>query len=445
MRHEFPEGFLWGAATAAYQIEGAVDQDGRAPANWDVFARLPGRTRNGESGMVACDHYNRYREDVALMKQIGLKAYRFSIAWPRVLPEGSGTVNERGLDFYNRLVDELLENGIKPVATCFHWDMPYSLEKKHNGWTSRDLADVFAEYCGLLAERLGDRVKMWATINEPEVVLHAGHKAGVHAPGLKLGPQEYRQASHHLLLAHGKALQAMRDSGPSDLRIGIVHNSASVSPLTESEEDISAARQEFYRRNAWIVEPLLKGTYPQELWKEEEPDVPEVRDGDLELIGAPIDFFGINVYFSGLCVSKRYGAREYEEWFPRTQMTWPITPDALYWTVRFNSELFRDCDMYITENGCACPDQVKDINGEAVVEDYARVQFLREYLKGVHRATEEGLPLRGYFVWSLMDNFEWAGGYKYRFGIVHVNYETLERTLKESGKYYSRIIANNGF
>lgn len=445
MNFSFPKDFLWGAATAAYQIEGAVEQDGRSLANWDVFSRLPGRTFNGQSGMVACDHYNRYRDDVALMKRIGLHAYRFSIAWSRVLPEGRGRINEKGLDFYSRLVDELLANGIKPVATCYHWDMPATIEKQYTGWRSRELTDLFADYCALLVERLGDRIDMWATINEPEVVLSAGYRGGVHPPGLKLDLRDFRQVSHHLLLAHGKALQAMRAAAPRPLKMGIVHNSHSVSPLLETPGDIDATRQEFHRRNSWILEPITRGRYAPDLWEEAGEDVPQVEEGDLELIGAPIDFLGINTYFSGLCVSETHGVREYEKWFPRTMMDWPITPDTLYWTTRFVHELYEPGDLYITENGCACADQVAEVNGKAVVEDYARVQYLREYLKGVHRAVTEGVPLRGYLVWSLLDNFEWAGGYQYRFGIIHVNYETLQRTPKESARFYSHVIRDNGF
>lgn len=444
MNYPFPKDFLWGAATAAYQIEGASEQDGRAPANWDVFSRLPGRVYNGESGMRACDHYNRYREDVQHMKTIGLKAYRFSIAWSRVIPEGKGTVNEKGLDFYSRLVDELLANGIDPVATCYHWDMPATLEKAHTGWKSRELADIFAEYCAVLVRNLGDRVTMWSTINEPEVILSAGYKSGVHPPGLKVDLKEYRQISHNLMLGHGRALAAMRAAAPRPLKIGIVHNSASVSPTTEMPADIAAAKAEFHRRNSWLLEPLTRGRYAKDLWEEAGADVPEVTDGDLACIGAPIDFLGINTYFSGLTVSAEHGAREFEKWFPRTMVDWPITPDTLYWTMRFVHELYQPGDLYITENGCACPDQVSDVNGKPVVEDYTRVHYLREYLKGLQRATREGIPVKGYFVWSLLDNFEWAGGYQYRFGIIHVNYETFKRTLKESARYYSRIIAQNG-
>lgn len=444
MNYPFPEGFIWGAATAAYQIEGATEQDGRAPANWDVFSRLPGRIHNGESGMRACDHYNRYREDVQFMKEIGLRAYRFSIAWSRVIPEGSGKTNEKGLDFYSRLVDELLANGIEPVATCYHWDMPATTEKEFGGWQGRELTDHFADYCGILAKRLGDRVKMWSTINEPEVILSAGYKSGVHPPGLELSLKEYRQVSHNLLLAHGKALAAMRAEAPRGLHIGIVHNSASVSPLAETKPDIDAARQEFHERNSWILHPITRGEYASDLWDKAGDDLPKARDGDLELMGAPIDFLGVNTYFSGLCVSAEHGAREYEKWFPRTMVDWPITPDTLYWTTRFVHELYEPGDIYITENGCACPDQVKEINEKPVVEDYTRVHYIREYLKGLQRATAEKIPVKGYFVWSLMDNFEWAGGYQYRFGIIHVNYETFKRTPKESAKYYSRVIANNG-
>jgi beta-glucosidase len=378
------------------------------------------------------------------MKKIGLKAYRFSIAWPRVIPEGKGTVNEKGLDFYSRLVDELLANGIEPVATCYHWDMPASLEEAHTGWMSRDLADIFADYCAVLAARLGDRIHMWSTINEPEVILSAGYKSAAHPPGLKLSLKEYRQVSHHLLLSHGRALEAMRAAAPGQLNIGMVHNSISVSPTTESPEDIDAARHEFHRRNSWILEPLTKGRYVPDLWDEAGADVPEIRDGDLECIGGATDFLGINTYFSGLTVSKKHGAREYEKWYPRTIVDWPVTPDALYWTTRFVHELYEPGDIYSTENGCACPDQVSDVNGSELVEDYMRVHYMREYLKGLQRSTADSIPVKGYFAWSLLDNFEWAGGYQYRFGLVHVNYETFKRTLKESAYCYSRIIDQNG-
>ncbi|MCC5876397.1 MAG: beta-glucosidase [Candidatus Sumerlaeia bacterium] len=444
MRYAFPEGFLWGAATAAYQIEGAVDQDGRSPANWDVFSRQPGRIYNGESGMRACNHYNLYKEDVSLMEGIGLHAYRFSIAWSRIIPDGKGAVNPKGLDFYSRLVDELLAKGIKPVATCYHWDMPATLEKKYTGWKSREMCDIFAEYCAVLVKALGDRVEMWSTINEPEVILSAGYKSGVHPPGLKVELKEYRQVSHNLMLAHGRALSAMRAAAPRPLKIGIVHNSASVSPTMETEGDIDAARHEFHRLNSWLLEPLVKGRYAEDLWNEAGNDVPEIQDGDMECIGAPTDFLGINTYFSGLSVSAKHGAREFEKWYPRTMVDWPVTPDTLYWTMRFVHELYEPGDLYITENGCAYPDQVKEVNGTPIVEDFARINYLREYLKGLCRATQDGIPVKGYFVWSLLDNFEWAGGYQYRFGITHVNYETFTRTPKESSKFYSRVIQNNG-
>ncbi len=443
MRYPFPKGFLWGAATAAYQIEGATGQDGRTPSTWDAFCRLPGRVVNGESGNRACDHYNRYREDVQHMKALGLQAYRFSIAWSRVFPDGEGRINDKGLDFYSRLVDELLANNIEPVVTCFHWDLPVTLEVKYGGWKSRELTEVFADYCAALVRKLGDRVGMWCTINEPAVIVYAGYKDGVHAPGLKVEPKECRQVAHHLMLGHGKALAAMRAAAPRPIRIGIAHNASSVSPTQDTAADRDAARAEFARNNSWFLDPLTRGSYREDLWEEAGADVPEVMEGDLECISAPTDFLGINAYFSGAFVSAEHGVREHEKWFPRT-MNWPITPDVLYWTMRFVHELYQPGDIYITENGCAYPDQVSEVNGEPVVEDYARILYLREHLKELQRATSEGIPVKGYLVWSLMDNFEWAAGYQYRFGIIHVNFETLQRTPKESAKFYSSVIAKNG-
>jgi beta-glucosidase len=436
---QYPEDFLWGCASSAYQIEGAADVDARGPSNWDAFCALPGRTKNGDSGRIACDHYRRYREDVALMAGIGVKAYRFSIAWPRVVPNGSGEVNEKGLDFYERLVDELLKHNIRPIATCYHWDMPLAREIA-GGWLTRDTVKLFADYCGILAKRLGDRIPTWCTLNEPDVVITAGYRHGAHPPGKPHSEKEVRQVAHHLLLAHGLGMQALRASSPKPLEVGLVHNSVSFNPMSEDAADVDATREVFRRRNGWLLQPACKGSYPEDLWKELGADVPDMEDGDLQAISAKTEYLGLNTYFAENLVSAKDGARPFETWYPRTQMGWPFTPEVLYWTTRFTHELYAPGRMMITENGCSFPDEVKEVNGEGAVEDFARVLYYREHLRGLHRSLREGIPITGYMAWSVMDNFEWTAGYGQRFGLIHVNYETQKRTPKASAHWYSKVI-----
>jgi len=440
-RWNFPEGFLWGFATSSYQIDGAPEAEGKGPSIWDEFCERPGAIANGDTGRRACDHYHRVDEDLDLLARLGARAYRFSIAWPRVFPEGRGRLNEPGLDFYDRLVDGLLARGIEPMATCYHWDLPLALEKE-GGWRARRVAEDFAAYSGALARRLGDRVALWATINEPTVVALLGYKFGIHAPGACEPEKTVRQVFHHLHLGHGLAVQAIRAAASRPVRVGLVHNPDNSFPFFEEEEEIRRAGDWFEERNAWILGPVFHGAYPEKQWAGFGPDAPDTRPGDLEIIATPTDFLGLNVYAASHTVHARHGALALESWYPRTDFDWPLTPDCLYWAVRFTSERFTGAlDLYITENGCCYPDQR---NKEGRVDDLARVNYLREYLRALQRAAAEGLPARGYFAWSFLDNFEWAEGYRKRFGLAHVNFETLERTPKASAEWYSRVIRRNG-
>ncbi len=457
----FPKGFYWGAATAAYQIEGAIDADGKGPSIWDMFARKPNAIWRGHTGEVACDHYRRYKEDVALMKSIGLQAYRFSLAWARVLPEGVGTVNAKGLDFYDRLVDELLAAGITPFCTLYHWDLPLALHQR-GGWTQRDSADWFAEYATVAARKLGDRVKRWMTLNEPQVFITLGYQAGRHAPGLTLPLKDVLQAGHHALLAHGKGVQALR-AAVQDAQIGFAPATPIAYPATEQPEDVAAARAFNFGiqgygflfnasvglplknpfNNAWWMDPVFLGEYPAEglaLYKE---DAPRVEADDLKLISTPVDFCGVNIYFGFKIASDGRGGPKVIVPTPATPLTafdWPVTPEALRWGPKFFHERYKRA-IYITENGLALRDWVA-LDGK--VHDPQRIDFTTRYLRELRRAAEDGVPVEGYFHWSIMDNFEWAEGYKQRFGLVYVDYDTQARTPKMSAEWYARVIASNG-
>ncbi|MCX7047996.1 MAG: GH1 family beta-glucosidase [Candidatus Sumerlaeota bacterium] len=434
----FPKDFLWGAATASYQIEGAAKEDGRGASIWDTFCAKPGAVWGGQSGAVSCDHYHRWESDLDLMKSLGVKAYRFSVAWPRVFPEGKGAINPKGLDFYSRLVDGLLARGIQPWLTLYHWDLPQALEDS-GGWRMRSTPLHFGEYCAAVARRLGDRVENWMTLNEMPCIVDLGHRSGVHAPGCKEPEKVIRQVNHHTLLAHGLAVQAVRANAGRPVRVGLVHNPGLAEPFSEENADVEAARAFYSKINGWMLDPVFKGAYPEAQWKELGKDVPDVTDGDLKVINAPMDYLGLNLYccWSG---AVRAGKEPigYERHFPRTGMDWPINPDCLYWACRFTRELYAPKEIYITENGCAFDDA---INADGKVEDFARVEYLRSYLKGLSRAAAESPAIKGYFVWSFMDNFEWAYGYSKRFGIVYVNYETQQRIPKASFEWYRRLIA----
>jgi beta-glucosidase len=436
----FDPGFLWGAATSSYQIEGAVTEDGRGPSIWDTFAATPGKVDNGDTGAVAADHYHRYRDDVALMADLGLGAYRFSIAWPRVQPTGSGQVNQRGLDFYRRLIDTLLEHGIEPWPTLYHWDLPQPLEDA-GGWPSRDTAERFADYAAVVHEALGDRVTRWTTLNEPWCSAFLGYATGRHAPGRR-EPAAAVRAAHHLLLGHGLAARAMPDA-----RVGITLNLTHVSAVHATEPDLDAARRIDGMQNRIFLDPLLRAAYPEDVVDDlaEVTTFDHVQEGDLKTIAAPLDFLGVN-YYSPMLVAGSATRTETayvgsphvkhaDGGRPRTSIGWEIDSGGLLdLLVRLERE-YPAIPLYITENGAAFDDEV---------HDQARVAYLDGHLRACLEAVERGVPLRGYFAWSLLDNFEWSYGYAQRFGLVHVDYATQRRTLKDSARWYAGVIARGG-
>lgn len=439
----FPDGFLWGAATSAYQIEGSPLADGAGASIWQRFAHSPGRTRNGDTGDIACDHYRRYREDVRLMRELGLTAYRFSIAWGRVLPEGVGAVNRSGLDFYERLLDELLANGIQPNATLYHWDLPAALDDR-GGWVNPEIANWFADYAAVVVRRLGDRVDMWATLNEPWVVADGGYLSGALAPGHG-SLTEAPVVSRNLLRAHGAAVQAARAEGVA--RIGIVINLEPKVPASESAEDIEATRRADAYMNRQFLDPLLLGEHPPELIDIFGAAWPEPSTGEMELIRQPIDFLGVNYYTRGVTRNDPDAppVRASTVGQPSgtyTETSWEVYPDGLADVLLWVKERYGDLPLYVTENGAAFDDPPTPLNGR--VHDPQRVQFYRDHLRAARRAIDAGVDLRGYFAWSLLDNFEWSLGYAIRFGIVHVDYETQRRTLKDSAHYYARVVRGNG-
>jgi len=427
----FPAGFRWGAATAAYQIEGAWDEDGKGESIWDRFSHTPGKIEGGDTGDVASDHYHRWPEDVALMKELNLDAYRFSISWPRLLPNGRGQVNRAGLDFYSRLVDGLLEAGIEPFVTLYHWDLPQALQA-WGGWPARDTAKAFVEYADLASRTLGDRVKQWMTLNEPQVVAIVGHKHGRHAPGLA-DTEKALAAAHHLLLAHGWAVPVLRSNSPG-AHVGIAMNMTLMTPASPDEADEAAARRRDGEVNRWFLDPLAGRGYPEDLEEWQRIVEPVAQDGDMEVMATPLDFVGINYYIREVIRSKDAHARQ--EVFPvkeRTEMGWEVYPDGLFEILTRVQADYPFERLYVTENGAAFADQVGPGN---VVDDPRRVAYLQGYVDAAARAIEAGVPLHGYFVWSLMDNFEWAHGFSKRFGLIYVDYHTQERIVKASGRWY---------
>jgi beta-glucosidase len=446
-RPPFPATFVWGAATAAYQVEGAVREDGRGESVWDMFCRKPGAVWNAQTGAVACDQYHRYPEDVALMKRIGLTAYRMSISWSRVMPDGTGATNPKGLEFYDRLVDELLKAGITPWVTLFHWDLPLALYRR-GGWLNRDIADWFGEYAALLAGRLSDRVTHWMTLNEPQVFVGLGHQEGTHAPGDKLAFSEVLLAGHNTLRAHGKSVLALRARAKGECRIGYAPVGMPAIPATE--DDVAAAREAMFTvrvkdcwNNTWWMDPVFLGHYPQDGLELFGRDVPEIRAGDLETIRQPLDFFGANIYHGAQVRRGANGSYEkvpLPEGFPITGFDWPVTPEALRWGPRLFFERYGK-PIVITENGLSCRDW---ISRDGRVHDPQRIDFTARYLTELARAIEDKVPVLGYFHWSILDNFEWAEGFKQRFGLVHVDYTTQKRTLKDSALWYSEVIASRG-
>ena len=447
---QFPESFVWGAAAASYQIEGAVREDGRGESVWDMFCRRPGAVWDGHTGDVACDHYHRYAEDVGLMRQLGLQAYRMSVAWPRILPEGIGKPNAAGLDFYDRLVDALLAAGITPWVTLFHWDFPLDLYHR-GGWLNRDSADWFAEYTTHVVDRLSDRVKHWMTLNEPQVYLGAGHFEGRHAPGLQLTFKEILLGGHHTLLAHGKAVQAIRARSKQPCRVGYAPVAMSKMPLDpQSAVDIAAARQQMFSvatettwTNTWWMDPVFLGTYPEDGLRLYGSKAPTPRAGDLELISQPVDFCGVNIYQGQYVRAGADGTPQEVPMPPGAKLTafdWYVTPEAMYWGPKFLHERYGK-PIVITENGISCRDWVSK---DGQVHDPQRIDFVHRHLLEGARAIADGVPLEAYFHWSFIDNFEWGYGYKHRFGLIHCDYETGQRTIKDSGRWYARVIETRG-
>ncbi len=438
----FPVGFTWGAATAAYQIEGAWDEDGKGESIWDRFSHTPGKIETGENGDIACDHYHRWPEDVALMKEIGLNAYRFSIAWSRVLPNGRGDVNQPGLDFYNRLVDALLEAKIEPFATLYHWDLPQQLQEA-GGWPTRTITDAFCEYADLVSRSMGDRVKHWITINEPHVSALVGYLEGQHAPG-HTDLHEALAASHHLLLAHGQVIPIIRNNS-HDAQVGIALDFRPQTPASISAADRAAAWYEGGVINRWFLDPISGRGYPEDLQRTYGDEMMFIQTRDMEMIASPIDFLGLNYYFRNIARSNLINETENA---PRTvvpnneftEMGWEVYPEGMIEMLRQIHFGYGFPAYYITENGAAVLDRV-DPDGQ--VDDPLRVSYIRLHLKKVWEAIRIGIPVRGYFVWSLLDNFEWAYGTSKRFGLVHVNFQTQQRTLKTSAKWYRQVIREN--
>jgi beta-glucosidase len=443
----FPENFVWGAASSSFQIEGAFDEEGKGLSTWDVFTRRPGKILNDDTGDIACDHYHLYKEDVALMKELGLKSYRFSISWPRIFPEGEGSVNKQGLDFYDRLIDELLAKDIMPFVTLFHWDLPQALEVKYGGWRNKKVSRLFADYTAVVAKKYSDRVKYFSTVNEIDcytLVAHKMYGGEKHAPGKAEPDKVVNQIVHNALLGHGLSCQALRANCPSDVKVGIVDNSRFPMPVYETKENIDAAKKAFISLNSQILMPLMTGKYSDLFLKREKDNVPDFTESEMKIISSPLDFIGYNYYQSPMVRASDneagYEILTVPQGYPKTCMGWAITPLGIYYGLKFHKEFFGNLPVYIAENGCSSRD-IELPNGEII--DIERIEFLRQHLMMVNLALKEGVDVRGYFVWTLMDNFEWSYGYTERFGIVRVNYTDMKRTVKSSGHYYKEVMKGN--
>jgi beta-glucosidase len=441
----FPSDFLWGVATSAYQIEGAVSEDGRKPSIWDQFAATPGKVFQGETGAVAADHYHRMPSDVALMADMHLGAYRFSIAWPRVLPDGTGAVNTAGLDFYDRLVDALLARGITPMATLYHWDLPLALHNK-GGWLNRDTAYAFADYAETVARRLGDRVSWWLTHNEPWCAAYLGYGSGVHAPGMEDMPSAF-VAAHHLLLSHGLAMPRLRALTPPGAQLGLALNLNPVYASDNRPETLRVVAEVDDFNNRWFLDPIFRGTYPEALFAQFNAPPPPIQDGDMALIATPIDYLGVN-YYSRAMIPIHLGTNPVgggsapiissEHMGSFTDMGWEIYPPGLFDLLQRVHRDYAPKALVITENGAAFTDS-RDAQGQ--VQDPRRAEYIREHIQAMARVLASEIPLKGYLVWSFLDNFEWAEGYSKRFGIVYVDFATQERVVKESGHWYAQFVA----
>jgi beta-glucosidase len=451
----FPKDFLWGVAASSFQNEGAAFEEGKGPSIWDMMARWEGKISRGDTPDPGCDQYHRYREDAQLMREIGIKAYRLSVAWPRVLPEGSGAPNEKGLAFYDRLIDTLLENQVEPWVSLYHWDYPYALHLR-GGWLNPDSSDWFADYSAVVVDRLSDRVTYWETVNEPQVFIGAGYRDGTLPPGLKLDNPEVLLVAHHVLLSHGKAVQVIRARARRQPRVGAVLVGFVGIPATSSPQDIQAARDYMFTmtggrlantwlafRNTWLADPLYFGRYPEDGVMLQGKAMPKIQSGDMEIISQPLDYYGVNIYGGETVRASASGAPEVVPaplGPPLTALEWGVTPEALYWGPRLFYERYK-LPIFITENGMAGCDWVH-LDGR--VHDPQRIDFLTRYLRELGRAVDEGVNVSGYFIWTFTDNFECAQGYKARFGIVYIDYATQKRVLKDSAYWYRDVIATNG-
>ena len=442
----FPDGFVWGTATSSYQIEGAVDEDGRGRSIWDTFTRMPGKIEDGSNADRANDHYHRYKEDVGLIKDLGVKAYRFSIAWPRVFPEGTGKPNPKGLDFYDRLLDELLRNGIEPYATLYHWDLPQALQDRVGGWQSSDTSKAFADYAGYVAERLTDRVKNIFTLNEAGRFLNFGYGWGIDAPGLKLPTAELNQARHHVVLAHGLAVQAIRASGRAGTKVGLAENIAACVPAFDTPEHVRAAEMATRELNAGFLGVILEGKYTDGFLEYAGKDAPKFTADELKIIGSKNDFVGLNIYAPQFYIAasdKKPGwtVLPFPASFPHMNSEWlRVGPEVIYWAPRIAAKIWNIENLYISENGTSSEDK---LSADGQVHDLDRIMYLRNYLNQLQRATAEGVPVRGYFLWSLMDNFEWIFGFEKRFGLYRVDFETQARIPKLSAAFYRDVVRRN--
>jgi beta-glucosidase len=442
----FPDGFVWGTATSAYQIEGAVDEDGRGRSIWDTFAHTPGRIADHSSGDRANDHYHRYKEDVRLIRDLGVKAYRFSIAWPRVFPQGAGAPNPKGLDFYNRLVDELLANGIEPYATLYHWDLPQALQDRVGGWQSSETSKAFGDYAGYVAERLSDRVRNFFTVNEPGRFVNFGYGWNIDAPGLKLPQGQVNQVRHHVALAHGLAVQAIRARARAGTRVGMAENIAACVPAVDTPENIRAAEIATRELNAGFLGVILEGKYTDAFLAYAGADAPKFTAEELKIISSPNDFVGLNIYAPQFYVvasdrAPGFDVLPFPASFPHMNSEWlRIGPETIYWTPRLAAKVWNIDTIYISENGTSSSDELA---ADGKVYDLDRISFLRNYLTQLQRATAEGVPVRGYFLWSLMDNFEWIFGFEKRFGLYRVDFDTQARVPKLSVSFYRDVIARN--
>lgn len=440
----FPPHFTWGFAAAAPQIEGAAFTDGKSESVWDHFARKEGSILNGDNLDIACDHYHRYKDDFALMAELGVKNYRLSLSWSRIVPTGRDVINEKGIEFYHRLIDAIQEHGIQPWVTMFHWDMPQALEDDFGGWRDRRTSDAFGFYADTIVKSYGEKVKHWITLNEILCFTRCGYGEGGKAPGLRLSEKIVNQTYHTALLAHGHGVRAVREHGGEGAQVGITDNCEICIPLSETEPDILAAKQHFKKTNTRVLDPILTGQYNPEFLKEAGPDAPDFQAEDLKHISRPIDFFGMNVYYGYYVRADQNGKPEalpFPKSFPSADAQWlKHAPQAIYWGPRLVHELYNVDSIYITENGAGY-DDAPPVHGEVL--DLHRRDYIRNYLKELHRGIQDGVPVHGYFLWSFMDNFEWEDGYQRRFGVVYNDYKEQKRTPKASARWYTKVVTSN--